>query len=203
MKSVLLLGDSIRMGYQDIVKKLLKDDCQVMFPEENSRFVQYNFNQLKQMVKAYGHFDVICFNSGYWDMNVELPKNIHFNDIPEYTKGLKMIVDYIKEQNSIPIFANNVPIYSDGYSNDNTGTGASITYRNKWVIEYNEAAEKLMKQNNVQVVDLYSAIVKGEKYYKCPDMLHLSDEGNHICGTLIANTIKEYIVWLIEIILEI
>lgn len=29
MKKVLLLGDSIRMGYQDFVKDLLKNECEV------------------------------------------------------------------------------------------------------------------------------------------------------------------------------
>ena len=39
MKKILLLGDSIRMGYQNEVKELLKDEYEVVFPQENGRFV--------------------------------------------------------------------------------------------------------------------------------------------------------------------
>ena len=38
MKRVLLLGDSIRMGYDSMVKELLSDKYEVFFPEDNGRF---------------------------------------------------------------------------------------------------------------------------------------------------------------------
>jgi hypothetical protein len=38
MKKVLLLGDSIRMGYDDYVKEILRDKCEVIYaPEDNDR----------------------------------------------------------------------------------------------------------------------------------------------------------------------
>ena len=41
MKKVLLLGDSIRMGYQYQLKELLKDECKVIFSDDNGRFASY------------------------------------------------------------------------------------------------------------------------------------------------------------------
>lgn len=36
MKKVLLLGDSIRMGYDEYVKELLKDTCEVYYDDEDN-----------------------------------------------------------------------------------------------------------------------------------------------------------------------
>ena len=41
MKNLLLLGDSIRVGYCEFVKDMLKDEVEVFFPPENCRFAQY------------------------------------------------------------------------------------------------------------------------------------------------------------------
>lgn len=194
MKRVLLLGDSIRIGYQDYLKELLKEECEVIYwADDNGRFVQYNYWQLNQMFRIHGHFDIVHFNNGYWDMNIEPPCEEALNPIPEYIAGLKKIVTYIKKQKAIPIFANTVPIYSDGSSNDNTGTKASITYKNEWVIDYNKAAESLMKKENVQINDMYSRMLSGPKYFKCPDMLHLTESGYKECAILTAETIRKHL----------
>ena len=34
-----------------------------------------------------------------------------------------------------------------------------------------------MQKEQVTVNDLYALCLKGEKYYKCEDMLHLTEEG--------------------------
>ena len=46
MKNVILLGDSIRIGYCNYVKEELKDIAEVVFPDDNSRFTQYTFVNL-------------------------------------------------------------------------------------------------------------------------------------------------------------
>ena len=48
MKRVLLLGDSIRMGYDSMVKELLSDKYEVLFPEDNGRFSSYTLWQMNQ-----------------------------------------------------------------------------------------------------------------------------------------------------------
>ena len=192
MKRVLLLGDSIRIGYQFYVKELLKDECEVVFwADDNGRFVQYNYWQINQMFKNHGHFDIVHFNNGYWDMNIEPPCDEPMNPIPEYVAGLKKMINYIRKQKAIPIFANTVPIYKHGSSEDNTGTEASITYNNDWVISYNKAAEELMKKEKVQINDMYSKMITGPKYYKCPDMLHLTETGYRECALLTAEAIRK------------
>lgn len=46
MKKVLLLGDSIRMGYDDYVKELLDGKCEVIYDhDDNGRFAAYTLWQ--------------------------------------------------------------------------------------------------------------------------------------------------------------
>ena len=42
MKSLLLIGDSIRMGYDKSVKRTLAGKANVIFPEENCRFASFH-----------------------------------------------------------------------------------------------------------------------------------------------------------------
>lgn len=55
MKRVLLLGDSIRMGYDSMVKELLSDKYEVFFPEDNGRFSSYTLWQMNQCFKMKVH----------------------------------------------------------------------------------------------------------------------------------------------------
>ena len=55
MKKVLLLGDSIRMGYDEYVKEILKDEFDVIYDEsDNGRFSAYTLWQANQSFKNCG-----------------------------------------------------------------------------------------------------------------------------------------------------
>lgn len=178
MKRVLLLGDSIRMGYDKKVRALLKDEYEVIFAEEdNGRFAAYTLWQANQFFKQYGHFDLVHWNNGYWDMNIEAPMTEAIHPVDEYVNFLKRIIRLIRENGAQIIFATTTPIYKPGESKDNTGTEASINYCNEWVLEYNTAACRLMEEEKIPVNDLYSLCLEDPNYYKCEDMLHLTEEG--------------------------
>ena len=49
MKKVLLLGDSIRMGYDDYVKEALDGKCEVVYDaEDNGRFAAYTLCHIQR-----------------------------------------------------------------------------------------------------------------------------------------------------------
>lgn len=191
MKKVLLLGDSIRMGYQEKVEELLKDEYKVYYPVDNGRFVSYTLWQANQMFKEYGHFDIVHWNNGYWDMNIEAPMKEAMTPIDEYTYFLKRIIRLCRENSDKIIFATTLPVPMQGLSSDVTDTGGNIRYNNDWVRQYNDAAIRVMNEENVFVNDLYSLVLKDENFYKCPDKLHLTSQGYNICANMIADIIKE------------
>ena len=191
MKKVLLLGDSIRMGYDDYVKELLDDRYEVVYDaDDNGRFAAYTLWQANQMFKKYGHFDVVHWNNGYWDMNIESPMAEALHPLDEYVHFLKRILTECRRNGAKVIFATTTPILSTGAAADNTGPGADcIRYNDAWVQQYNAAAKALMETEHVRVNDLYALCRNHPTYYKCEDGLHLTEEGYRICAKQIVTHI--------------
>ena len=68
MKKVVLLGDSIRLGYQPYLTELLKGRAEVGGIEDNGRFSLYTAWNVLAFLKATGsEADVIHWNNGLWD----------------------------------------------------------------------------------------------------------------------------------------
>lgn len=187
MKKVLLLGDSIRMGYDDYVKEELKE-CEVYYDkDDNGRFIAYTIWMFNNQNNNYGPFDVVHFNTGYWDMNREAegePETLP----EEYIHGLKKLIRLIRKSGATPVFALTTPIYDTEKEED----GYQVTnYKNSWVKDYNEIALKVMEEENVQVNDLYSLLLDGKRYYKCPDSLHLIEDGYKKCAIAVASAVRK------------
>ena len=184
MKKVHLLGDSIRMGYDDYVRELLQNKCEVCFDvEDNGRFSAYTLWQMNQLFRHHGHFDVVHWNNGYWDMNIEAPMVDPIHPVDEYVHFLKRILAEIRRNGARPVFATTTPVLSAGAAADVAGTGAlSIQYNNEWVKKYNDAAKALMKAEKVPVNDLYQLCEADPHYFKCEDLLHLTLTGYQKCA---------------------
>jgi len=70
MKKILLLGDSIRMGYDEFVRARLDGRAEVFYPEDNGRFAQYTLRTLenwKDELKL-DRVDLVHWNNGLWDI---------------------------------------------------------------------------------------------------------------------------------------
>ena len=72
-------------------------------------------------------------------------------------------------------------------------TGAKFSYDNEWVTTYNAAAKLLMAEEQIPVNDLYTLCLEDEHYYKCPDMLHLTEQGYRCCARQISDCIRQHL----------
>ncbi len=192
MKKVLLLGDSIRMGYQQFVKEELAGEYEVRYPEDNGRFAAYTLWQVNQELKWNPDIELVHFNNGYWDMNIEAPMTEAIHPVEEYVSFLRRIVALCRQCGAKVVFATTVPILEAGAAGDNTGVQGTINYSNEWVKEYNAAAVKLMEELDVPVNDLYALCMQDDRRYKCEDMLHLSEEGSRACAKQVAEFVRKY-----------
>lgn len=192
MKKVLLLGDSIRMGYQQFVKEELDGEYEVRYPEDNGRFAAYTLWQVNQELKWNPDIELVHFNNGYWDMNIEAPMTEAIHPVEEYVSFLRRIVTLCRQCGAKVVFATTVPILEAGAAGDNTGVQGTINYSNDWVKEYNAAAVKLMAELDVPVNDLYDLCMRDDRRYKCEDMLHLSEEGSRACAKQVAAYVRKY-----------
>ena len=193
MKKVLLLGDSIRMGYDEYVKEILAGEFEVIYDDfDNGRFSAYTLWQANQAFKNQGRFDVVHWNNGYWDMNVEYPMTEAMHPVDEYVHFLSRILSQIRNNGAVPIFATTTPILSKEAAADVVREGIdSFKYDNEWVVKYNAAAVKFMQGEGVTVNDLYALCIKDKYYYKCPDLLHLTEEGYRRCAEQTASAIRK------------
>ena len=189
MKKVLLLGDSSRIGYQNDVKEILRGEYEVICPEDNGRFAAYTLWQANQMFKWNPDIELVHFNNGYWDMNIEAPMTEAIHPIEEYKSFLRRIVALCRQCGAKVVFATTVPIMEAGAAADNTGVEGTINYSNEWVKAYNAAAVEVMAELDVPVNDLYALCMEDDRRYKCEDLLHLSAEGSRRC----AEQVVEYI----------
>ena len=192
MKKVLLLGDSIRMGYQAYVKEALEGEFEVRYPEDNGRFAAYTLWQVNQELKWNPDIELVHFNNGYWDMNIEAPMTEAIHPVEEYVSFLRRIVALCRQCGAKVVFATTVPILEAGAAGDNTGVEGTINYSNEWVKEYNAAAVEVMKELQVPVNDLYALCMEDDRRYKCEDLLHLSDEGSRRCAQQVAEFVRKY-----------
>ncbi len=192
MKKVLLLGDSIRMGYDEYVKELLSDEFEVVYDDaDNGRFAAYTLWQANQFFKNHGRFDVVHWNNGYWDMNTEAPMRSAIHPVGEYVHFLRRILAEIRNNGAAPIFATTTPILSEEAAAEVIRDGvARFAYNNEWVTEYNAAAVSFMKSEGVMINDLYSLCLQDRHFYKCPDLLHLTEEGYRRCAEQTAQMIR-------------
>ncbi len=183
MKKVLLLGDSIRMGYDSIVREMLEGTYEVCYDDQdNGRFTAYTLWQANQLIQKYGHFDVVHWNNGYWDMHAEAPMTEPMSTIPEYTHMLRKILRLLRQNSDRIIFATSLPV---------PPADEHRSYDNQTVIAYNEAAKKVMQEEHVEINDLYALLYDCEGYHKCEDRLHLTEEGYRLCAEQVVRVIRQ------------
>ena len=86
MKNVLLIGDSVRLGYQARVAEILGEDVKVYAPEENCRYTKYALWGMYTYMECWGHprFDVIHWNTGVWDLHRCTADGEIFTPLDEY-----------------------------------------------------------------------------------------------------------------------
>lgn len=152
MKNLLLIGDSIRMGYDKSVKKTLEGKANVIFPEENCRFASYvlrYFHQYLQGVKG-EDIDVIHWNAGLWDCLRMFEEEPH-TPIDIYAYYIERICIRIKKicPNARVIFATSTKVISEKMDKD-------FKRYNEDIEKYNEAAIQIVKKYGFKINDLYA-----------------------------------------------
>lgn len=155
MKNVLLIGDSIRMGYDKAVKNTLKSKANVYFPEENCSFASYVLRYIHEYKWLLGdnQVDVLHWNAGLWDCLRLFGEEPH-TPLEVYAYYIDRICKRIQKvfPNAKVIFATSTSVQSELMSPD-------FKRYNEEIETYNAAAVKVVSKYGFQVNDLYSVSV--------------------------------------------
>ena len=198
MKTVWLLGDSIRMGYEKYVQEKIPD-CKILSPDDNCKFSSYMLNSLRFWLPRFEKPDVIHFNAGLWDTACLYVDDGPFTKKDEYVRNILSIARELKRFNVPVIFATTTPVNAEDISAVATPSvdapDAETVFKqdNKRIKEYNDAVVLELEKQGIIINDLYSLIINNRARYISPDGIHMNDEGKKILGDAVVKIIKKYI----------
>ena len=165
---VLIIGDSISMGYTLPVRRLLASKANVHRPPTNCSSTGNGLNHLKSWLGAQ-KWDVIHFNFGLHDAKLP-PEGIRHAPPEIYEKNLRELVRLMQATGARLIFATTTPVPNNGI--------ISPTRRFGSIESYNSAALKVMKEAGVAVNDLNGFITPQVATLQKPNDVHFTEEGS-------------------------
>ena len=181
---VLLIGDSISVGYTPGVRKLLEGKANVLRIPVNGGPTSRGVEFLDDWLGA-GKWDVIHFNFGLHD--IKRMKNGKTDITAEwqvggeqYEKNLAALVQKLKATGARLIWASTTPVPE----------GASGRIKGDEVI-VNRIAEKVMKKHGVEIDDLYGCVLPHLDKYQRPQNVHFTDEGSGFLAQKVAGSIEK------------
>lgn len=190
---VMLIGDSISIGYTVAVRTEMKGVANVHRPLTNCGPTTRGLTGIEDWLKTGGEgkkWDVIHFNWGLHDLkylgadgkNLADPKAADSTQqVPpaEYEKNLRTLVERLKKTGATLIWRNTTPV-PEGAKGRQVGDS----------VKYNEIAAKVMQDNDIATDDLYSLAKKNMAEIMLPANVHFKGEGSKLLGAEVAKTIK-------------
>ena len=189
---VLILGDSISIGYTPVVINQLADIANVNRPllSEFTYVLDHNFavdfghpvncegtTYTLEYLDAWlgtGKWDVIHANWGLWDARR--------SSVSQYTKQLDRIVTRLKRHTPVLVIATTTPI-SERHGK------SSHPQENATIIAMNQAISELSQTHGFYVNDLY-ALVQGHPDLYSQNGRHLSEGGYTLLGNQVADVLE-------------
>ncbi len=186
---VLLLGDSISIGYTIPVRRQFLGRAVVFHPPDNCQHTGYGLAKLNSWLGA-KPWDVIHFNWGIWDTHYldaagalvtdesRNTGNWHIRYTPEqYGRNLSTLVDNLQATGARLIWASTTPIMKR--------SGA----RFEDITKLNTVAEEIMRKREITINDLYAFVLPRIVEWQSPDQVHFNDKSNEQLGRRVSEFI--------------
>lgn len=186
---VLLIGDSISIGYTVPTREALKGKANLHRIPTNGGPTTRGLQSIDQWLGD-SKWDVIHFNWGLHDLKYMGPKGENLypkekggkRQVPEaeYEKNLEKLVKRLKQTKAKLIWRNTTPC----------PPGAQGRYVGDSVI-YNKIAARIMKKHGIPTHDLFTMSMERMKELMRPANVHYTPEGSKVLGNDVARVILE------------
>ena len=206
LPNVLILGDSISIGYTPFVQEYLKGKANVFRPlfedgkpencqgttngvENIDRWL--NTGEKSGVSNSGSQWDVIHFNFGLHDIkhvdpvtgkNSQNPKHPQQANRKQYKKNLEFIVEKLKATGAKLIFATTTP-YPDSVEGPLRKPGMPQ--------KYNQVAVKIMNKNGILINNLHAFMVPRMAELQRPNNVHFTEEGSRELAKKVVERINE------------
>ncbi len=187
LPNVLIIGDSISMGYTPLVRRKLKGKANIVHPPGNCCGTTLGCEKLTEWLGDM-KWDVIQFNWGLHDLkhvkgdtgqNSNDPNDPQQADIKQYRKNMKQLVNQLKRTGADLIFATTTP-YPEGVRPCRIPEDAA---------KYNKTALRIMKRNEIEINDLYAKVLPKLKELQNPKDVHFSKRGSEFLAKEVVKAI--------------
>lgn len=186
MKKIVLIGDSIRKGYDRFVKLAFKEVANVCYTEDNCRFAAYVLRHIYDWKNEFGgggDVDLVHWNAGLWDSLI-MEDGEPVAPVEIYKYYIERVCKLIKS--SFPkakvIFATSTPVREELF-------GVLKRY-NKDIEMYNAVAVEIAQKYGFEINDLYEIVKTVPKDYYS-DMTHLyTKEGTRLISDKVIGCIE-------------
>lgn len=170
---VLLLGDSISIGYTLPVRARLAGQANVHRPAENCSDTAKGVRTLDKWLGD-GKWDVIHFNFGLHDVKyldaagkyVPPDQGKQVASPEQYEKNLRELVARLKKTGAKLIFGTTTPVPG--------GSQGRVEHDE---IRYNAVAARVMKENGVALDDLHAVATAQQAKIQLPKNVHFTRDG--------------------------
>jgi lysophospholipase L1-like esterase len=176
---VLLIGDSISIGYTVPVQKLLQGKANVhringnAGPSSNGVFLIDSW-------LGKDKWDVIHFNFGLHDLK-RLDDGKHQVPPEAYQRYLGLIVQRLKRTGARLVWASTTPVPEGKVNPPRTPADVPV---------YNSLAARIMKENNISVDDLYTFALPRLAEIQTPVNVHFTAAGSELLAKQVAAAIE-------------
>lgn len=182
---VLIIGDSISMGYTLPARAALKNSANLWRPPTNCGPTTRGLEQIDKWLGD-RKWDVIHFNFGLHDLKyiddkgrlVPVDKGHQQVPIEKYTENLEKLILRLKKTNAKLIWRNTTPVPE--------GSRGRITGDE---VKYNKAAKKLMLKHKIQIHDLYTFALKKQSEIQRKKDVHYTPKGSKVLAEEVARVI--------------
>jgi predicted GH43/DUF377 family glycosyl hydrolase/lysophospholipase L1-like esterase len=195
LPNVLLLGDSISIGYTLPVRQLLKGKANVFRPvnanggAENCSDTGVGVANLDRWLALQPKWDVIHFNWGLHDLKhiadgkpSSDPSSPVLNSLEVYQANLTKITARLKQTGARLVCATTTPVVE----------GTTNPFRDPAdPARYNAAAVKVAKANGVRVNDLFALVSPQLAAVQLPKNVHFTAAGSDLLAKQVAAVVTE------------
>ena len=185
--NVLIIGDSISMGYTPGVRRRLEGVAEVHRCDGNARFTGFGLDHLEEWLTAPGkELDIIHFNFGLHDI---VPGNWGRSEPTgddrqvlreEYEENLRLIVRRLKRACRCLVWATTTPV-PPGNLTPPRRSGDEV--------EYNAIALRVMSEAEVDIDDLYAFALPILSSIQKAEDVHYTDEGYEVLAEAVSANI--------------
>jgi len=190
MKKVVLIGDSIRMGYQATVVEQLAGAAEVLSPEQNGGDSRNMLAHLDEWVTSLQP-DIVHLNCGLHDLKREfvMPEGTQV-PLEEYRQNLDAIFRRITERTgAILIWVTITPVNQARHH-----ATKEFDRLEADVNAFNAAALEIADQFKLPVDNLYTAVMQaGHDELLGLDGVHFEPRGYQLLGTTVAEFLRPFL----------